>query len=328
MKPKLAFIDHHFHRYTKSGNFLKEIFFKKFQVNHFYIKSDKDYPKNIKDYDNFFCFQMLPPLSILNKLKGKNIVWAPMYDSMHYPYNFKKVLWDIVEYYNIKVIFFSNKLKSFSRKNKIHSIYLKYFKKNKKITTKRKKLNIFFWNRGGLELADWLNVFDQRDINCIYYLGFKDSDNSVVKNLNCKVKKIKSDFIKKKFFISLLKKSDVYICPRRKEGIGMGHVEAIAYGKYLIAYNDATMNEYIINQNIGHILKNKNKKIKKNLVYKSTVLREKYAADGYKKYIKDKSKIYELFKKKINFNTNYAMEIKIYLWYLFLALTWKLKIYF
>ena len=60
MKPKLAFIDHHYHRYTKSGNFLKEIFSTKFEVRHFYIKSDKDYPNNINEFDDFFVSKCFP----------------------------------------------------------------------------------------------------------------------------------------------------------------------------------------------------------------------------------------------------------------------------
>ena len=325
MKPKLAFIDHHYHRYTKRGNFLKEIFSTKFEVKHFYIKSDKDYPNNINEFDDFFCFQMLPPLSVLNKIKKKNIVWAPMYDSFHYPYNFRKTLWDIVEYFNIKVIFFSKKLKSYSLKNKINSIDLQYFVKNKKVTKNKSKLDILFWNRNSLKLADWIDIFDQKDINCIYYLGYKDSDNLITKNLNCRIKKIKSNFIKKNQFINFLKKTDVYICPRKKEGIGMGHVEAISYGKYLIAHNDATMNEYIINKKIGLLIDGKRQKVKKNLILSSKTYRERYALNGFKRYIDNQNQIYELFEKRINFNYNYMIESKIYISHFCLIVLWKIK---
>lgn len=325
MKPKLAFIDHHFHKYTKSGDFLKKIFLEKFDVKHFYIKSDKDYYRDIYEFDNFFCFQMLPPLSVLKKIKKKNIVWAPMYDSLHYPYNFRKTLWDIVEYFNIKVIFFSKKLKSYSIKNKINHVDLKYFVKNKKIIKKNQKLDIFFWNRNSLELNDWIDVFDQKDINCIYYLGYKNTDDKIIKNLKCKIKKIKSNFIKKDQFENLLKKTDVYICPRKKEGIGMGHVEALSYGKYLIAFNDATMNEYILNNKIGFIIDDKNKKVSKKLILNSRSIREKYAINGYKKYIQNKNKIYKLFEKKVNFNQNHFIEFKINVSYIFLSINWKLR---
>ena len=60
MKPKLAFIDHHFHKYTKSGDFLKKIFLEKFDVKHFYIKSDKDYYRDIYEFDNFFVSKCCP----------------------------------------------------------------------------------------------------------------------------------------------------------------------------------------------------------------------------------------------------------------------------
>ena len=44
-----------------------------------------------------------------------------------------------------------------------------------------------------------------------------------------------------------------------KEGIGMAQVEALANGKYLVGFNDATMNEYIINKKIGFLFNHKSK---------------------------------------------------------------------
>ena len=113
--------------------------------------------------------------------------------------------------------------------------------------------------------------------------------------------------------------------PRKKEGIGMGHVEALSYGKYLIAFNDATMNEYILNNKIGFIIDDKNKKVSKKLILNSRSIREKYAINGYKKYIQNKNKIYKLFEKKINFNQNHFIEFKINVSYIFLSINWKLR---
>ena len=59
--------------------------------------------------------------------------------------------------------------------------------------------------------------------------------------------------------------SNVFICPRLKEGIGMANVEAISLGKYLISNNDATMSEYIINDKIGIFYNNWKRK---NLIFK------------------------------------------------------------
>ena len=88
-----------------------------------------------------FLFPNAAPTICFKKIK-KNIVWAPMYDSLHYHYNFRKTLWDIVEYFNIK-LFFSKKLKSYSIKNKINHVDLKYFVKNKKII-KKSEIRYFF----------------------------------------------------------------------------------------------------------------------------------------------------------------------------------------
>ena len=50
--------------------------------------------------------------------------------------------------------------------------------------------------------------------------------------------------------MKLVKYSDVFISPRKQEGIGMSFLEAMSLGKYIIAINDSTMNEYILNKKL------------------------------------------------------------------------------
>ena len=106
---KLAFIDHHYHKKTKSGDFIKKLLENKFNVDHYWLSKDEKIPEKLTKYKNYFFFQIFPSLKSLNKLKGKNIVWAPMFDSPHYPIGYSSLLWEIVEYYKIKVVSFSKK---------------------------------------------------------------------------------------------------------------------------------------------------------------------------------------------------------------------------
>ena len=57
--------------------------------------------------------------------------------------------------------------------------------------------------------------------------------------------KAAGDFMPKEAYLNRLAKSSVVIAPRRKEGIGMAFLEAMAMGKCVVAANDATMNEYM-----------------------------------------------------------------------------------
>jgi hypothetical protein len=326
MKPSLAFIDHHAHKNTKSGDFLKKIFANKYKVKHFYISNNLNFDSEIIKYDNFFCFQILPPLSLLKKIRSKNIMWAPMYDSNHYPYKFGKTIWDIAEYFNIKVLFFSKKLMKISNNNSFPNLFLKYFKKNEKIKfKKKKKIDIFSWYRGDQISDDFIKLINPGDINKIYCVGLTTKKIERLKKITNKVINIKSDFIKKKKFLSLMKKTDVFICPRLKEGIGISHVEAISYGKYLIAHNDSTMNEYINNKKIGYLLKKDKGIIRINDIFKYQNYRNQYAKKGFIKYSHQKEKILTLFKKKTNFNYSFCKEMILNIKYIVLCINWKIK---
>ena len=46
-------------------------------------------------------------------------------------------------------------------------------------------------------------------------------------------------------YLSLFEKCNVFIAPRKKEGIGITIVEAISKGMFVVGYNDSTMNEYV-----------------------------------------------------------------------------------
>ena len=94
---KLAYVDHKYHIKTRSGDFLRNIFKDNFLIKDFWIDKDLIFSKKLLLYENFFFFQILPPLKILEKIKNKNIMWAPMYDSPHHPIGFSPLLWKIIE---------------------------------------------------------------------------------------------------------------------------------------------------------------------------------------------------------------------------------------
>ena len=138
-KQQLAFIDHSFHFKTRSGDFLRNIFKIKYIIKDFWIDRNFQFNKKIFDYDNIFFFQILAPINILNKIKHKNLIWAPMYDSPHYPIGFSSLLWRISEYFGIKILSFSKKLTNNISKYNISYLDLMYFVKPQKKKKKRKK---------------------------------------------------------------------------------------------------------------------------------------------------------------------------------------------
>ena len=95
-----------------------------------------------------------------------------------------------------------------------------------------------------------------------------------------------------------MEKYNVFVAPRKKEGIGISIVEAISRGIFIVGYNDSTMNEYISNNKIGFIFDKKTKnKIGLDDVIKNYDFRNDNAKINYNKWQEDKKKIIPLLEK-------------------------------
>ena len=299
---KLAYVDHKYHIKTRSGDFLRDIFKNNFLIKDFWINKDQKFSKKLLLYENFFFFQILPPIKILEKIKNKNIMWAPMYDSPHHPIGFSPLLWKIINHYNIKVLSFSKSLTKQMIETKVNFIELKYYKKSTiKKKKPQKKINIFFWYRQDIRIDDWIKLFNSSDVNKIDLFDLKNDEKATVPDeikSKFKINYIRKNFLANNTFKKILNNNDVFISPRKKEGIGMAQVEAISQGKYIVGYNDSTMKEYIKNKKIGYIFPSPNK-IKLSYINKFFKYRLKNNEKSFYEWEKDKKKILLFFNKKL-----------------------------
>ena len=315
-KKKLAFVDHNYHKKTRSGDFLRDIFSRDFIIDDFWwsLNDETKLYDQLKDYENIFFFQTLIPSYDLLKLKDKNLLWAPMYDNL----SFKWSYWKKISYVEIKLLCFSEKVKLQADKFRCPNIKLKYFFDTKKIETNspREKLNIFFWYRHDLKLIDWINLFDSNMINKIVYFNSPDPgkeydkiDQSITEKY--KIEIITKDFLPHDEYLEHVKKCDVFISPRKQEGIGMSFLEAISMGKYIVSNDDSTMNEYITNQKIGYLINKKdNKKINYDEIINGTEYRESSAKNGYLNWSKQKNNIIDFFLNPLDIkNKNFFTKI-------------------
>ncbi len=234
-------------------------------------------------------------------------MWAPMYDALNFRNNFYKSLyWKQMSNLGIKVLKFSSKITESIGSEKIDSLRLDYFIKPTlhQSINKSKKLNIFFWDRGRINFSDWYRFFDKKEINQIIHFPMPDPgcnviDDNLFNLKEHKINRINKNFLSKKEYLKLFKKCNVFIAPRKKEGIGISIVEAISKGIFLVGYNDSTMNEYISNNKIGFIFdENTNKKINVKNIVANYKYRNINAQLNYDKWTKDKSKIIPLLKAK------------------------------
>ena len=324
---KLLFVDHDYHKKTKSSDFFRKILKKNFLLQDYWVDKKLNLDKKIYEYENIFFWQIFPPLKILRKLKNKNITWAPMYDSPMYPTGYSWLLWIIVKFYNIKIITFSKAITNQILNKKIRYIDLRYFEKSKKISYKKnKKIKILFWDRNEIKFKNWIDKFNLDHVEKIYYLKIENSKSVKFKDKEIQKKVL---YINKKFsknnnhFRNLIKKTDVFICPREKEGIGLAMIEALSYGKYLIAKNDNTMSEYINNKKVGSFF---NANLSRNDIFRNikkySNYRTRYNTNGHNKYLKKEKKIVSFVSQKQNYlNKNLMFEfIIIFMYYFKIAL--------
>lgn len=108
---------------------------------------------------------------------------------------------------------------------------------------------VFFWQRTNsinIELLD--KLFKNYKINTFYYHKAIDPCYKSPEFLP-KIWKNKIEYSEwyknKEDLTNTILKSAIYIAPRIREGIRMSFLEAMAAGRYVIAVNKPTMNEYI-----------------------------------------------------------------------------------
>ena len=135
--------------------------------------------------------------------------------------------------------------------------------KPKKRKRARKKDGTFSYTKdaGNLEPVTIQSVEDNcfEDIEKIYYFPVPDYGRSIsdidtdFRKKKIDITVIKDKFLSKSAFLDLLSKCNVFIAPRKKEGIGMTIVEAISKGMFVFGFNDSTMDEYIENDFLGFL---------------------------------------------------------------------------
>lgn len=228
---KLLFIDHECHAATRSAEFFLNILKQQFVVETcYYSKAYKTGAERLMpSYDTAIIWEF--PISRRNFFfSGKCNIFVPMYDNeWASKWQWKRIAWS-----GVGVISFCDKVSNHARKCGVRNILdVRYFPDPASLPQKcgdRKR--VFLWERGGIDLTTAKVLFPPEKG---YTFDIKHDSES----------------LERYAYLNRLAKCGVVIAPRRKEGIGMSFLEAMAMGKCVVAHNDATMNEYISNEENG-----------------------------------------------------------------------------
>lgn len=296
-KLKLLWVDHSYHKKTMSTNFLKKILEEKFSISIFWddywIGGEPLSLKEINKYDYVFFFQALLPFYKLRHIKAK-IIWVPMFDGDPLSDNF----WYCLSSIPIKIISFSEYLHKKCLQYNIESLPLKYYLQpafSKEIPGSG--MHYFFWYRGSLGFADIKGLIDPHKVDSFIYRSapdpyFKEEiiPQDDIQNYKLQIiRDVKLDSQEK--YLAMLKKSNIYIAPRKIEGIGISFLEAMSLGMIVIAYNNGTMNEYIKHNYNGYLFNSKTDRFDFDNIDSVLNNSKTMALNGWIKWKKDKDAI-------------------------------------
>lgn len=222
---KFLFIDHDCHKKTRSAEFFLGVVRKWFGVDeHYYARHYKTgADEAILSYDGAIIWEF--PIS-RNKFyfPNKINVFVPMYDNEWASFwQWKRIAWS-----GMGVISFCDKVSAHARRCGVKNILdVRYFPDPTAFPQAQgDPKRVFLWERGEIDRTTAERLFPPSDG---YVFDVKKAD----------------EFLDRDVYLERLSKCGIVIAPRRKEGIGMAFLEAMAMGKCVVANNDATMNEYI-----------------------------------------------------------------------------------
>ena len=319
---KILFINHTYHQKTQSSNFIVDLLLKN-KANTVNIASINPYAKNKESdllkfqnifFDIIILWQLIPTFKNFNKLSFKRIVFFPMFDACH---SLGIEHWISVK--NILIISFSKILHKRLKKWGLNTHYFQYFPNpQKNIDNKGDLESCFFFQRNPdieinkiIQLTNY--VIKKAHIHEDLDPRYKKKDLPKIDKKNISITR-STWFEKKEDLEKKMKKSAIYIAPRKYEGIGMAFLHAMSIGRCVIAPDFSTMNEYIKSGHNG-ILYNldsvKNIKIKNIRDIQSNTIQ--FMERGYNTWkIKQKNLVDLIFLD--NQKTNY----KLWIFYFFL----------
>ena len=290
----MAYVDHVFHQKSKSTFFLQELLEKEFDITNFWINpwsKEKNVDFEILNTFDYVCFfQKISPIDDLRKIKAQ-IVWVQMYDSANFDYFY----WKNLAFLPIKVLAFSKKIEVQCRAFGVETLSVQYYLDPKKHQTvlPSEGCHLFFWYRGALTWKTVRQILNPDQIDSLTYLSKPDPgyQREIIDQRDIsrfKMRVIESEFLPTHdAYLQELSRTNIFIAPRKREGIGTSFLEALAKRLCVIANNDGTMNEYIENNRTGYLFNSDRPKMI-DLSNRVIVTSNSYitAEDGYEKWLR------------------------------------------
>ncbi len=258
MKKKLLWIDHEFHKKTKSTLFLEQLLESEFEISKIYLKENnqklslKDFTRKDDLYfDVVLLFQLFPERQSMDLLISyKKGIFIPMIDG--YP-SFHDSFWS--EYRDFEILSFCRYLNELIKNYGITDTeYIQYFPNPKEIKNWGSLKECFFWKRRGeINLQTIEKVLGEK-ISIVQLNKSKDPGVLDFVGTSKQYKILEVPWFHDHALVDRkIQESKFYFAPREFEGIGQAFLNAMNLGRIVVAPDNPTMNEYIKDGETGFL---------------------------------------------------------------------------
>jgi len=258
---RIAYLDHSFHRTTRSTGFLPEILQRHGHAVDLFWDDAWQGGKPVQwaavaGHDVVIMFQSYcSPEAAQFRLQHPNVIYIPMLDQFGIWQGPRFNLSDFWEpFQGSKVINFSNALHAMTTAFGIASHFVRYYQPVAGLPAcPTEGLHGFFWLRRELDLP-WKVIrrlisgcrFDSFHIHLATDPGFSAPTLPPQEDIDKHRITTSKWFEDKAELNAVIARANVYFAPRLDEGIGQSFLEAMARGQCVVASNHGTMNEYIL----------------------------------------------------------------------------------
>lgn len=258
---KIKFIGHSYHQTTKSSKFFIELLERIGQISYLWDESWTNPDKkldlsNLDDHDMIVVWQMPHVAMGLPESIRHKSVYAPMHDAVC---TLGSKSWRKLR--GLRLLCFSVHDHVRALSNHIESFYWNYYPDEQPpyIAADPSELKLFFWQRR--QNPNWRSLcgkIPMTQFSSVHlHTALDPGLGKLVRPLDSEIEQYKITtsawFEDKNQYLETLARHNVFVAPRKQEGIGMALLEALGAGMVCIANDAPTMNEYIIDGVNGYL---------------------------------------------------------------------------
>ena len=296
MRKRVLFVDHVYHKATRSSAFFVELLRRSFEVEVF--NYDRCYrvnipPEKIVWADVIVYWEFLPSRFRIAE-PGKRCVFVPMYDNEWG----SKWQWRRIADSEMAVVSFCGRITEHARKCGVKNLLDVRFALPPSPAPGNPRVAVL-WDRGQVGIDQVRKLFAPGDLDKLIVVrrpGGRKEPEPIPDEVReaYHVELHEGGYLPDEEYRALLAEPGVYIAPRFAEGIGMSFLEALADGKIVVAHKDATMDEAVEDGVNGRLVDMRNPtRIELPATDPATRLRK--AEERHARWKEDESRILDFF---------------------------------